>query len=884
MPQLVKKRRSGWAVLAAGALVASLLAVAASPAGAINQHEDELTETWRRNTEVYGACPAGSDAVADHGFTDVSDEHAFQDVINCVAYYGITNGTDDGATFSPNDEVTRAEMAVFIARAAEVAGVSVGSGSGGFSDIGDVWQEAQDAINGLASMGMIPSGGEFRPEDDITRAEMAAFLIGLLAEGASNVTIDQDGVILLGATGSAEAADDYFADARSAVPRAIDAQISALYELGVTKGASAIPGGAPPAHVLASTYNTAIVSGIRNLQGSSIGNTIPLTLNDDGNASFSVSGLTDLAPLAKADKWHADIRVQHSRGSGPSTTAPPPLPYNYEPHGTVNRGQMAAFITRALAHTDARPEGITAQFAGGNVVVSVRDENFAPVSNVVVDLFRIDTPGLDLAFRADGSCNEAGPMDSTSDRMGEYTCEIDNVDHITGGGGDVRVPLGDKVDTGGTTVWIWTGDDEDEVDDDATLFRLDVSEAEAAAPAVAIKVTTEHGGEKAHLGSSVIYTAQLVDKDGNDVGDPDRWYKPDLPFTGVAQFNDSDELVATGGEFKVGTLPIYTADPGTGSPVATGQAAVADGSATAPTGSSGAVIFSTEAGIIDAGDINVKVEPAAEFAVVDTRGANNRVKVTVTDQYGDPIPGVQVRVDSRDDSTTNNDASDQTVVVVANRYLSVGRDGSFSFGYESFIEDSSREVLVATISGYDHDGDGCSADDVAQDGDLNVDPPVPQHRCNVDGPDVGTDPDGTAPLLSVSNLTATVTADDGPTTGDAAGQADVKWAVAADADQATLVQVRAFDTEMNTIFVGGNTDGQFVAYDSNDRFNIDRPEPDPDPEAGVENVPTAPASYGAFEKALSKATGYMLTWEINGRGSRATNVFTLYFPDETVDS
>ena len=376
-------------------------------------------------------------------------------------------------------------------------------------------------------MGMIPSGGDFRPDDDITRAEMATFLVGLLAEGAPNVTIDQDGVILLGDTGSAAAADDYFADARAAVPRAIDARISALYELGVTKGASAIPGGPPPAHVLATTYSTAIVSGQRNFQGSSVGNTIPLTLNDDGNATFSTSGLIDLAPLAQADKWHVDIRVQHSRGSGPSTTAPPPLPFNYEPHGTVSRGQMAAFITRALAHTDARPEGVTAQFANGNVVVSVRDENFAPMSNVVVDLFRIDTPGLELAFRGDGSCSEVGPMDSTSSVMGEYTCEIDNVDHITGGGGDVRVPLGDKVDTGGTTVWIWTGDHEVTVDDDAELFRLDVSEAEAAAPAVAIKVTTEHAGEKAHLGLSVLYTAQLVDKDGNDVGDPDRWYKPD---------------------------------------------------------------------------------------------------------------------------------------------------------------------------------------------------------------------------------------------------------------------------------------------------------------------------------------------------------------------
>ena len=58
------------------------------------------------------------DALGDQMFTDVSDMHAFKDAINCIAYYGITNGTGDGSTYSPNQDVTRAEMAVFIARAA----------------------------------------------------------------------------------------------------------------------------------------------------------------------------------------------------------------------------------------------------------------------------------------------------------------------------------------------------------------------------------------------------------------------------------------------------------------------------------------------------------------------------------------------------------------------------------------------------------------------------------------------------------------------------------------------------------------------------------------------------------------------------------------------
>ena len=756
------------------------------------------------------------DAIADNMFTDVVDDHAFGDAINCVAYYGITNGTGDGSTYSPNQDVTRAQMALFIARAAGVAGVDVGSGSGGFSDIGDIWQEAQDAINGLASMGMIPDGGEFRPADKITRAEMATFLVGLLAEGAPNVTINQDGVILLGTGGSAEAADDYFADARAAVPRANDDQISAIYELGVTKGASAIAGGPGPSHVLVTAYTHAIIDGApqtdgfqraRNPQGATLGSTIPLTLDDDGTATFSVAGLVDTAPAAERDKWEVDIRVQHTppaaAGAG---SAMPPLPYNYDPHGTVNRGQMAAFITRALAHTQARPEGITAQFSGGNVVVSVRDENFAPVSNAVVDLFRIDTSGLDLAFRSNGTCNEAGPMDSSA--LTGYTCEIDGTDYITGADGDTRVPLGDKVDTGGTTVWVWTGDDEDTVDDEAELFELGITEKEAAEPATGISVTTEHGGEKAHQGSSVLYTVQVVDKDGNAASK----YSRELGFVD----GDSDPIPG----YEIGGQP-------------TGQVAVADGSTDAPTGADGAVIFSTEDGVLDVSDVFVKVEPDAAFAVVDDRGANNRATVTVTDQYGDPISGVQVRVDSSD----ADDDNDPTEIVVAGRFLSVGRDGSFSFGYERDGAVSTTETLTATIDAFDHDGDGAAADDAATG--------------------------ATGPLVSDTNADPV----------EAAGSATVEWAVADDDGESARQQIRAFDTEMNTIFAGIDGSVQFVSYDSNDRFNIDRPAVD-----GGVDPPNAAASYAEFEKALSKAEGYMLTWSIVGRGSRATNEFNLVIP------
>ena len=753
-------------------------------------------------------------------------------------------------------------MAVFIARAAEVAGVSLGSGSGGYSDIGDIWQEAQDAINGLASKGMIPSGGEFRPADDVTRAEMATFMVGLLVEGAPNVAIDQDGDIQIGIGGSAAEPADWFADARAAVPRDNDEEISALYELGVTKGASAVPGGQPPPDVLVSTYVHPILfrdvnaddvlDRIRSPQGAAQSNPIPLTLDSDGKRTFSIAGLIDLAPVVESDKYEVDIRVQHFTSPRGRVGDNPALPYNYEPDGTVNRGQMAAFITRALAHTQARPAGITAQFVKADlqVVVSVRDENFAPMPNVVVDLFRIDIPGLDLAFRGDGSCGEVSQMDPTATTG--YVCEIDGTDHSTGGGGDVRVPLGEG-DDGGTTVWIWTGDDEDTVDEDTERFELTISEDEAKKGPAQISVTTEHGGEKAHLGSSVLYTVQVENEDGEAVSG----YSSKLVFVN----GDGDEL------------PEYRTDAAVPA-TATGQFAVADGTAMPPPYrdaegapvvdddndpvlADGPGIFSTEDGVIDVTDIFVKVEPAAEFAVVDDRGAINRATVTVTDQYGDPISGIRVQLLSRD----LDDANDLTMIA-SNRYFTVDRDGSFTFGYERDGKVSSTETLVARISAFDHDGDDGVDED--EDGVPDVADTTLDLVTNVVLVDSNPD-DADAPFILPEAL---------PEALQGAGSATVEWATVVagvDDDETTVVQqIRAFDTETDTIFVGTNSNVRQLRYDSNDRFNINLPEDD-----DGENPANAAATYAAFERTLSKDMGYTLTWEINGRGSRATNEFNL---------
>ena len=832
-------RRSGWAVLAAGALVASLLAVGANPAGADPDKADNKASTK--------ACVG--DAIADNMFTDVSDDHSHVDAINCVAYYGITNGTGDGSTYSPNDEVTRAQMAVFIASAAGAAGVNLGDGSGGFDDIGDIWQEAQDAINGLASSGMIAKGGDFRPGDSITRAEMATFLVGLLAKAAPNVTIDSNGAIQLGESGSTSVADDHFGDARGSLPRANDAEVSAIYELGITKGASAAAGAEEGEH---------------------------------------------------------------------------PLDYNYEPAGTVNRGQMAAFITRALSHTSVRPAGISAQYDGSDVVVSARDDDFQPESNVVVDLFTTDTDGADLAMRANGSCAE---VDTVSD-TGKYSCEIDGEDQITGGDGDTSVPLG-GVDDGGTVVWAWTGDDKDTVEDDTVLYRLEIDEDEETSMATKASVSTEASG-KAHLGESVLYTVQLQDDDGDVTVGVDG----EKPAQFLVKLSTT-ALLASGpnpqGTSVVLTLPLTTDSDGKAtfsvsglpdldpdvdrdeyqvdiviqpSPDGNAERMFVDGDGDAldpyllipdnpatATGEFvvGQVIFSTEDSSRETG--SVSVESAADYVAAAGRGASNRATVTAADQYGDPLPGSRVWLTT----SLRDDDGDPLYMIGGGRSFAVGRDGSYTFGYEREAPDGATETLT---SHWDHDGDTCSATDIDNedfttwsvhinnDADDDTDDVVWNHDNSDDTDDVPVTKDcfDQRPVLTDAAGEAVMPGDpvdgvdDGREADDFKGSepkidtATVQWADGApdEPEGPEPWVIQEFDTDSNTIFVATETtdsDGAttvdddsalVLGYDSNDRFN----------KGGDDGGAT---TYAGFEKALAK--GARLTWDTAGSGSRAVHTF-----------
>jgi predicted extracellular nuclease len=113
------------------------------------------------------------------GFNDVPVTHPFAAWIKQLAAEGITSGCG-GGNYCPNDPVTRAQMAVFLLRAEHGGSYtppSVGA-STGFNDV-PVTHPLAAWIKQLAAEGITTGcgGGNYCPNDPVTRAQMAVFII-----------------------------------------------------------------------------------------------------------------------------------------------------------------------------------------------------------------------------------------------------------------------------------------------------------------------------------------------------------------------------------------------------------------------------------------------------------------------------------------------------------------------------------------------------------------------------------------------------------------------------------------------------------------------------------------------------------------------------------
>lgn len=125
----------------------------------------------------------GEPSAAPHPFDDVLAAWQ-QGPVSWMFANGITTGTTP-TTYSPNDSVTRGQLAALLYR---LAGEPGGSAPHPFSDVTQPWQ--QEPVSWMFANGITTgtSAAEFSPSQPVTRAQVATFLYRY--EGEPDTTVD----------------------------------------------------------------------------------------------------------------------------------------------------------------------------------------------------------------------------------------------------------------------------------------------------------------------------------------------------------------------------------------------------------------------------------------------------------------------------------------------------------------------------------------------------------------------------------------------------------------------------------------------------------------------------------------------------------------------
>ena len=334
---------------------------------------------------------------------------------------------------------------------------------GGFTDISDVGDDAQAAINCLAYYGVTTgtTADTFGPNSNVTRSQMALFLSR--AAGVMGVDLSEGD---MGAD-FGDIAD--VGDERQSA-------IAALARNGILSGRSDMAFD-PHSDITRAEMAVALVNLADQTPGAPVHKNKAglFVLGDDAataslpNDSFGDAYASVSEPVNNAISAAYELGI--TTGTGDGTT--------FNPNGTVPRRNMAQFITRTMGHSNARPASLTAQVAGGTITVSVRNADRAPVVNQPVDAFKAAAAFEAKAFKDNGTCSSRTTLVD-----GATKCEVDGADPVTDSGGNANLAqLGADMIGKGLTVWLWAGDVGDKVGNSTDLYEMSVMPDDTSAPA-----------------------------------------------------------------------------------------------------------------------------------------------------------------------------------------------------------------------------------------------------------------------------------------------------------------------------------------------------------------------------------------------------------------
>jgi hypothetical protein len=152
----------------------------------------ELEICWDVKLRV--DCGPGIDSFVD------DDGSVFEADIEWLVAEGITKGCNPPVNdmFCPDDLVTRGQMAAFLVRALNLS--DDGGGNSFVDDDGSIFESdiAKLAAAGITRGCNPPVNDRFCPTSNVTRGQMAAFLVralGYVDDGGGNLFLDDDGSI-----------------------------------------------------------------------------------------------------------------------------------------------------------------------------------------------------------------------------------------------------------------------------------------------------------------------------------------------------------------------------------------------------------------------------------------------------------------------------------------------------------------------------------------------------------------------------------------------------------------------------------------------------------------------------------------------------------------
>ena len=346
----------------------------------------------------------------------------------------------------------------------------------------------------------------YEPSSSIPRWQMALYLTRMLNKASFTL---------------GSGADQGFTDI-SGESAAIQTAINQLMQAGVTTGVTATT--FAPADNVSREQMAMFMNRALNLITAGVGGQSDTANSTKVNGAGTGYNYTDIDSGSVTFEGHNSIVEMYSLqipGHAKTITT-------FGPSVDISRAEMATWITNALAHTNARPEGLWVQTSdesatpgfgdlNNDLHITNRDASHVPIAGTLVDVFADKTAASTDPFAASGACVKGFTVElgNTSTE-----CAVDIGDVSTNAIGNLLVTVNGTAAeaTNGTTwtYWAHTGAVGTAYDNDSPSNSVAISSSTSATVTTCTDSTSAYaaldsddGGDLVPYGTTVTITCQL---------------------------------------------------------------------------------------------------------------------------------------------------------------------------------------------------------------------------------------------------------------------------------------------------------------------------------------------------------------------------------------